>query len=55
MGNGFVQNNPNGLFLYPIVGMDAGWLDILIIRAYRWFSCDSESGFGGNFNNLQEM
>lgn len=51
----FLKNNPNGLSHIPLVGMDAGKLVIPIMCIVPLFPCDTESGFGGNFNNLQEM
>jgi hypothetical protein len=50
-----LKNNSNGLSHLPVVGMDAGKLVIPIMRIVPLFPCDTESGFGGNFNNLQEM
>lgn len=49
------KNNPNGLSHLPVVGMDVGKQVIPIMRNVSLFPCDTESGFGGNFNNLQEM
>ena len=50
-----LKNNPNGLSHLLLVGMDAGRLVIPIIHIVSLFRCDTESGFGGNSYNLQEM
>lgn len=49
------KNNPNGLSHLPLVGMDVGKQVIPIMCNVSLFPCDTESGFGGNFINLQEM
>lgn len=50
-----LKNNPNGLSLIPLVGMDVGKLAILIMYIDSCFLCDTETGFDGNIYNLQEM
>jgi len=50
-----LKNNPNGLSLRLLVGMDVGYLLIPIMGLLYLFTCATESGFCGNFNNLQEM
>lgn len=50
-----LQNNPNGLSLIPLVGMDADKPDIPIMCIPSMLSCDTESGFDDYFNNLQEI
>jgi hypothetical protein len=49
------KSNPNGLSLKLFMGMDAGNLVIHIMSAKSVYSFDIESGFGGQFNNQQEM
>jgi hypothetical protein len=50
-----LKNSPNGLSHIPLVGMDVGELFIPIMATVSLFACDTETDFGGNFNNLQEM